>query len=760
MLSLAQLGNAFGRLRKSLRTRMVAWFFVPTAIILVTVALYNFYAYQQLTEELVIERDQDVTRLAAGQLTTELDEFADLLFDMARTPEISQSDQTIQQAALRGAGGPLVVFDGGLVILNTFGAVVAAEPERTELTGQDWSDRDYFRQMVRTSRSAFSDVLADGPQQSSVVVIAVPITGGRGEFLGAMLGMFHLSETAVSAFYGELVKLHIAESGATYLVDGNSRVIYHSDADRIGADFSDQSVVQQALDGQVGAIRTQNFDGEDIVAGFAPVPGTSWGLITEESWTALTSGSRGFQRLLLLLLALGVAIPAIFVVIGLKRIMRPIEDLIGAAREVARGNFSQTMIPRSGGEIEELAREFNLMASQLQESYELLEQRVAERTKELRDSQGRMQAVVTSAPVVLFAMNMEGRITFAEGQGLSAFGFNPSDMVGESVFDADHNESEQLAENFNRAVGGEEFTQVSDLGELMLETRYSPLRDDNGAISGAIAVAFDVTERKQAEEALRQYAEDLSRSNSDLEQFAYVASHDLQEPLRAIVGFTKMLARRYEGQLDEDADDYISRIVNASGRMQSLIIDLLEYSRVGRGVEKLKPTDCETIVTRVIDGLHAAVEDSGAIVTHDPLPTVMADATLLGQVFSNLIANAMKFQSDGSPHVHVSARSLETEWVFSVQDDGIGLEPQYAERIFVIFQRLHARTEYEGTGIGLAICKKAVERLGGRIWVESQTGEGTTFFFTIPIAPDENGVTIESPKLAVDASPLNRGDNS
>ena len=758
MLSLAQLGNAFGRLRKSLRTRMVAWFFVPTAIILVTVAFFNFYAYQQLTEELVIERDRDVTRLAAGQLTTELAEFADLLVVLARTTDISQSDPAIQQVALKSAGGPLIVFDGGLVILNTFGAIVAAEPERPELSGQDWSDRDYFRKMVRTSGSAFSDVLADGPQQSDVVVVAVPITGERGEFLGAMLGMFRLSETSISAFYGEIVKLRIAESGATYLVDGNSRVIYHSDADRIGADFSDQSVVRHAIGGQVGAIRTQDFDGEDIVAGFAPVPGTSWGLITEESWAALTSGSRGFQRLLLLLLALGVAIPAIFVVIGLKRVMRPIEDLIEAAREVARGNFNQTITPRSGGEIEELAREFNFMASQLRESYELLEQRVAERTQELRDSQERMQAVVTGAPVVLFAMDREGRITFAEGQGLSALGFNPSDMVGESFFDPNHDENEQLAENFKRAVGGEEFTHVSDAGELALETRYSPLRDESGAISGVIAVAFDITERRQAEEALRQYAEELSRSNADLEQFAYVASHDLQEPLRAIVGFTKMLARRYEGKLGEDADDYISRIVNASGRMQMLIIDLLEYSRVGSGVEKLKPTDCEIIVTRVIDGLHAAIKGSDAVVTHDSLPTVMADATMLGQVFSNLIANAMKFQGDGLPHVHISARRLETEWVFSVQDDGIGIEPQYAERIFVIFQRLHARTEYEGTGIGLAICKKAIERLGGRIWVESQPGEGTTFYFTVPIAPDENGVTIESPNLAIDASPLPRGD--
>ncbi|MFQ5593000.1 MAG: GAF domain-containing protein [Anaerolineae bacterium] len=366
-----------------MRTKIIAWSFVPTAIILFTVALVTFYAYQQETENLVIERDQQLIRLSAGQLATEFAEYTDILTALARTADIYKSDPPFQRTALKRASNRVVIFDGGVLILNNFGMVVASEPERTEIIGQDWSNRNYFRQMVRSPGPEFSEIVADGPQGAEVIVVAVPITGELGEFRGTMAGMFRLGTTAVSTFYGDIVKQHIGEAGNTFLVDGNGRVIYHSDTDRIGDNFSAQTVVQQVLSRQVGAVRTRDFEGRDIVAGFAPVPGTSWGLITEESWAALTSGSRGYRRFLILLLALGVLAPALVVAVGIRRITQPITELIGAAQEVARGNFGQTITAQTGDEIEELAEQFNLMSAQLQESYTHLERRVANRTKEL-----------------------------------------------------------------------------------------------------------------------------------------------------------------------------------------------------------------------------------------------------------------------------------------------------------------------------------------------------------------------------------------
>jgi signal transduction histidine kinase len=368
---------------KSLSTKIITWFFVPTAIILVAVALVTYYAYQQVTAELVIERDQDLTRLSARHLATELAKYNDTLAAIARTADVYQNHPADQQAALKRASNRLVVFDGGVLILNTFGAVVASQPERPEILGQDWSNRSYFRQMVRSPGPVFSNIAPDGPEGADVMAVAVPITGEQGEFRGAMVGMFRLGATAVSAFYGSIVKLRLGESGATYLVDGNGRVIYHSDIGHIGEDFSMQAVVQQVLDREVGAIRTNALDGRDIVAGFAPVPGTPWGLVTEESWTTLTSASRGYGRFLLLLLVLGVVVPILVVAVGVRRIMQPIEALIGGAKEVARGNFGQSITAQTGDEIEELAGQFNLMSAQLQESYANLEQRVADRTREL-----------------------------------------------------------------------------------------------------------------------------------------------------------------------------------------------------------------------------------------------------------------------------------------------------------------------------------------------------------------------------------------
>jgi signal transduction histidine kinase len=235
------------------------------------------------------------------------------------------------------------------------------------------------------------------------------------------------------------------------------------------------------------------------------------------------------------------------------------------------------------------------------------------------------------------------------------------------------------------------------------------------------------------EQKVVERTEDLAESNRDLQQFAYVASHDLQEPLRMVASYVQVLGKRYKGRLDPDADRYIEYAATGATRMQQLINDLLAYSRVTTKGAEFKDTDCEAVLATALDNLHLAVHEIGARVTHDALPTIRADPIQLGQVFQNLIGNALKYHSATAPHIHICAKRSGPDWAFSFHDNGIGIEPQYAERIFNIFERLHGKGQYSGTGIGLAVCKRIVQRHGGRIWVESELGKGATFWFTIPI---------------------------
>jgi light-regulated signal transduction histidine kinase (bacteriophytochrome) len=261
-----------------------------------------------------------------------------------------------------------------------------------------------------------------------------------------------------------------------------------------------------------------------------------------------------------------------------------------------------------------------------------------------------------------------------------------------------------------------------------------PLPEDtlNTLAAASDAIAHGV-ERRRSEIALAERARDLARSNADLEQFAYVASHDLQEPLRIVASYNQLLARRYKDRLDPDANEFIAFTVDGVTRMQRLINDLLAYSRVGTRSNAFVEVAMEKVLTFALHNLRDAIADQQAVVTHDPLPTVTGDEGQLTQLLQNLIANAIKFHSAEAPVVHIGVRRDGAEWIFEVRDNGVGIEPQYFERIFVIFQRLHSTAQYAGTGIGLAVCKKIVERHGGRIWVTSELGHGSTFAFTLPV---------------------------
>jgi len=248
------------------------------------------------------------------------------------------------------------------------------------------------------------------------------------------------------------------------------------------------------------------------------------------------------------------------------------------------------------------------------------------------------------------------------------------------------------------------------------------------ALAGQAALAIH---NSQIYEGEAQLAANLARSNKELEQFAYVASHDLQEPLRMITGYTNLLSKRYKGKLDDEADEFIGFAVDGANRMRVLINDLLTYSRVGMQRKEFAPTDCELILGQTLAGLQVVIQESAARVTHDPLPTVMANDVQLGQLFQNLIGNALKYHNGDAPAVHIGCQRRDNDWLLSICDNGIGIDPRFAEKIFLIFQRLHNREQYPGTGIGLAVCKRIVERHGGKIWVESAPGKGATFYFTL-----------------------------
>lgn len=442
---------------------------------------------------------------------------------------------------------------------------------------------------------------------------------------------------------------------------------------------------------------------------------------------ALGEGSRWLESVILRLLfavALTVEITGLLLAFSVSRsIQRGLREIIRASKAIAQGDFDDKAKIYSRDEIGIVAEAINHMA------------------EEIGTAENKFRRMLESAPDAMIMVNQHGSIRLVNEQAEKVFGYTRGELIGQPVealipdrFGEVHttHRSHFFADPRARTMGAdlELYGRRKNGEEFPVEVSLSPLDTEEGTwVSAAIR---DISEKKLDHLALREYARKLEVTNNNLEQFAYVASHDLQEPLRTITNFVSMFQEKQSGKLDKDSELYLDYIVNASERMKALIRDLLMYSRVGRN-HVTESTDTAEVVGAVLRDVSGAVRQSGAQISIGFLPVLRANRVELHELFLQLISNAIKYSKPGtSPIISIDARAENGHWLFSVRDNGIGIDKAYSERVFVIFQRLHGQNQYSGTGVGLATCRKIVELHGGRIWVESAPGEGSTFYFTFP----------------------------
>lgn len=449
---------------------------------------------------------------------------------------------------------------------------------------------------------------------------------------------------------------------------------------------------------------------------------------------ALGEGSRWLEHLVLkILLTVAITVELTGILLGVSvslTITAGIKELIRVAAQIKAGNFSERAIVYSKDEIGMLAVSFNKMIDELEDN-----------VKAIHEGEEQIQTIFTNAPDAIVVINEEGIIVRWNPMAEILFGWKASEVVGTPLhtviipdrFREDHKK------------GMKHFMKTKEGPMLKKPLELPAIRKDNSEIDIRLSISptllkgkyffigfmSDISFRKKSEAVIQQKSEELIRSNKDLEQFAYAASHDLQEPLRIIRSYVQLLEKGYKDKLDSDANTFIHFTVDATQRMHTLINDLLTYSRVGFAGKEFEQCDIRNVLQSVTDNLKLSITEANAKIQSNNMPVINADASQMIQLFQNIIGNSLKFKNGRTPEINISVKDEDRDWLFAVRDNGIGIQKEYLDKIFVVFQRLHSISEYPGTGIGLAICKKIVERHNGKIWAESEFGEGTTFYFTI-----------------------------
>ena len=694
-----------------------------------------------------------------------------LQFHVAR---MQGSDDALRFTGQRLLQQHLIFEEVGMI--GSEGAAILALSRRSDDANQesrDWSNTPVFQE-AKHKGIAWSRVRITGTWEPRVTLaVRVDESLRGGEIAYAVINLKWLWRLAE--------EFKLSNEGRVYAVDRDGKLIA---AHNLRAVLKQVSVVERQLvkellyapdpgDGQFMHDTYVDQAGTRMAATGARLFEPRWIIVVEQPAALLFDPIKRKIWWLIAWSVVGVAVILMVARYISRKFTEPIMRLQQGTKQIASGSFDYRVAVEANDEIGVLADQFNQMAVALRKSRDELESKVAERTRELSALYTALTPLAMSESASQLLERVIERLVSATGADAGAIRLidreqNLQISVAQIGFSLEHY-------SIKRPVNeGSADRLVFETGEPIIAAdiaadgrirkkkqvqfgyqscAFLPL-GINGEVRGIIHLAsktlgYFTEEQKEYLMAIARimgvvagnsellqsslrYAERLAHSNAELEQFAYAASHDLQEPLRMITGYTQLLAKRYQGKLDKDADEFIGYAADGARRMNDMIKDLLAYSRLGTQGKQFEPTDCEVVFRETLAGMQVAIQESGAKVTHDPLPTVSGDGIQLGRLFQNLVGNAVKYRNGNAPEVRVTCARRDKDWLFSVIDNGIGIDPQHAERIFVIFQRLHTGEQYQGTGIGLASCKKIVERHGGTIWVKSEPGKGSTFYFSLP----------------------------
>lgn len=719
---------------KSLRSQLRFW--ISTMLILLAVSITISFSFIGIKHVHITTLDSMEETLTVQNIYIEkwFKERAANIRNLANMASSRTYDRERIEYNLKFALESINEFDT-IHFIDMTGNIVISTVENPAVT--DMSDREYFKEALK-GNEFITDVLFGRGSHRFIIVFSSPVFDYNHNVIGTVIGSVNLR--SIDKIIGDIETSYGKD---IYIVDREGYMITESkfldelihkglvkETSRMNIKV-DSALYQKALNGGVQEAAYIDYRGVEVFGTYRWTNNGKWLIISEIDKNELLKGI--YHQLysiiasLILILAMSIYIALKFT----KKIEEPIKHLIKSTSIIQGGNYKHRVdyeVVSSGPEeLMVLCDAFNEMSATIDSHVRTVE-----------ESEQTYRALMYYNPDMVFSLDTEGKVREINSAVTSMLGYEIQEAVGQHISTfIEPGDMEKTSNYVNQALEGkpnnfEIFLMRKDKNALQFSITLFPIIT-NGIINGVYGIGKDITKIRLAEDTLIDYSKKLEQSNKDLQQFAYVASHDLQEPLRMVTSYLQLLEKRYKENLDKDAHEFIDFAVDGAKRMQKLIRDLLNYSRVSTQGNEFKLVNSQEVLERVLRNIEHKIREKDVQITSDPLPMIVGDENQLVQLLQNLIVNGIKFNDKEKSHIHISAEKKDTNWIFSVKDNGIGIREEYQERIFTIFQRLHTRDEYEGTGIGLAICKRIMERHDGLIWVESKGKGGTTFYFSVPI---------------------------